>query len=394
MTVNPTPAGISETAGISPKQIAPAGTRVEVSTLVHFVPRWPGNPYHEELAKHLLRCDVRVEDEDCLKSIYNLCQKSHSYPDIIHIHAVPRFGLSGMQALQFLMFWRRVFGLQSHGVQMIWTIHDSTHHESMYPLVDRMFSRMFFHRADAIIVHSAAAAKAVEREFKLRRNDRLLVVPHGNYIGSYPNHISRQEARTKLRVPSGKMVFLFLGMIRPYKGVPGLIEIFKGLANDNLHLIIAGKPLSQELSGEISTAIEGHANIQYRPDHIPAEEVQDYLNAADVVVFPYSKALTSGALILAMSFKRACIAPKLGALEDTLDENGGYLYDPASAGGLREAMELTIREQARLEGMGEHNRRRAEGWPWHKVARLTAEIYQNCVRAGKGRTQRGSSENA
>ena len=345
----------------------------------HFVPRWPGNPYHAELAEQLRPCGIDVGDEWRLKPIVRRCHVSGRSPDLVHIHAVPRFELSPLQFLRFGMFFHRLRWLRRRGVGVVWTIHDSFHHEAVFPRIDMMFSRAFFYQADAVIVHSEAARKAVERQWDVRRDAGVFVIPHGNFIGSYPNTVSREEARGKLRIPVGKMVVLFLGMIRPYKGVRNLVRSFKEMSADDMCLVIAGMPMSEELSAGIASEVESRPDILYRPGHVKDEEVQDYLNAADVVVFPYTKALTSGALVLAMSFGRACIAPKLGALEDTLDDEGGMLYDPSRPDGLRKAMEAARAERSRLKTMGEHNRRKAEGWPWEKVARMTAEVYQWCV---------------
>ncbi len=379
MTISHNHAGSFEAAQPPPETPAPGDPHADGSTVVNFVPRWPGNPYHAELSKHLSACGVHVGGEDRLKNISRANNVIGKMPNIIHIHAIPRFNLAVLPFLRFFMFWIRMYRLQILGIRLVWTIHDCSHHEALYPRVDLIFSRMLFRRADAIIVHSDAARKAVVRQWNMRRDDNLFVIPHGNYIGSYPNSISRRAAREKLRVPSEKIVFLFLGMIRPYKGVPDLIETFKGLTNDSIHLLIAGMPISEKLSGEILSAIGDCDNIHYHPYHIDDDQMQDYLNAADAVVFPYTKALTSGALILGMSFRRACIAPKMGALGDTLDESGGFLYDPSDAGGLREAMEKAIRERTRLEDMGEYNRRKAEGWTWNEVARMTADVYKRCL---------------
>jgi len=58
------------------------------------------------------------------------------------------------------------------------------------------------------------------------------------------------------------------------------------------------------------------------------------MNACDVVVFPYQEILTSGAVILAMSFGRACVAPRLGCIQDVLDDKGAFIYEPSNKAGL------------------------------------------------------------
>ena len=353
-----------------------------MSAEVHFVPQWPGNPYHAELASHLPDAGFVVGSESQLKAILQKIAETGKLPEVVHLHAIPRFELSWFVATRFAMFLYRIHWLRRRGVKVVWTIHDIYHHESLFPRVELMVSRMLFRWVDATIVHSEAAGKAVEKKWNVKRDHRCSVIPHGNYIGSYPNAVSPADARTKLGVPQEKLVFLFLGMIRPYKGVLELIETFKQIADGNVHLLIAGKPISDELANGIVTAIGDRQDIQHHLDHVADEEMQDYLNASDMVLFPYTRALTSGALILAMSFGRACIAPKMGALEDTLDESGGFLYDPENPNGLRDAMKQALRERAKLDGMGESNLRCAKQWDWSMVARLTADVYRRCLSNG------------
>jgi glycosyltransferase involved in cell wall biosynthesis len=71
---------------------------------------------------------------------------------------------------------------------------------------------------------------------------------------------------------------------------------------------------------------------------VPSENLQLYLNACDVVVLPYREDLTSGAAMLALSFGRPVVAPRMGTLEELLTDDCGVLYDPRSDAALVDAM--------------------------------------------------------
>lgn len=347
---------------------------------VHFVPQWPGNPYHSDLARSLRDNHVFVDDEDCLKTIMYNIHRFGKMPEIVHVHAIPRFSLSLMPAMRFFFFWIRLIRLRVYGVRLVWTIHDITHHESVYPWFEQIFCRAFFNYSDSVIVHSEAALKSLERQWKVKSDNRLSVIPHGNYIGRYSNHGNRTIGRDKIGTSHSRFVILFLGNIRPYKGVEELIKAFKKVQIDDSELIIAGKPLSKEISDRIHIAIKNHNQIHFFPGRVADDEMQDYFNAADVVVFPYTKALTSGALILAMSFGRACIVPRIGALEDALDVGGGFFYDPQDLYGLDKALLSASRERSDLESMGSLNHRKACASSWSDSAFNTAQVYRNCLK--------------
>lgn len=345
----------------------------------HFVPRWPTNPYHDQLARHLGDFQVGVQEESQLKAIARQARRSSQPPTILHLHAVPAFSLRPREVTQLVLFYFRLRWLQRVGTRIVWTVHDISHHETSYPRAERFVARQFHRLVDALIVHSAAAQTTMEEQWGVRRRDRTFIVPHAHFIGCYPDRISRRSARAQLGLPDDALTFVFFGNIRPYKGVVQLVREFRSLACSSARLVIAGETLNATLTGEIDSAIGGSSHILFHNRFIPDEAVQNYLNAADVVVFPYTKALTSGALILAMSFGKACIAPRLGAITDTLDPQGGFLYDPADPAGLKTALAHAVHARQQLSRMGEFNRRAAESWSWHDAARLTNSVYRTAL---------------
>ena len=102
------------------------------------------------------------------------------------------------------------------------------------------------------------------------------------------------------------------------------------------------------------------------------------MNAADVVVLPYREILTSGAIILAMSFGKPIIAPKIGCIPDYIDDNGGFLYNPLDVQGLLEAMRKAIYNPD-LKKMGEYNFIKVKDLDWKRIGESTYRIYCGCL---------------
>lgn len=353
----------------------PEVTAAQRHVAVHFVPWWPKNPYHAELSRHLAGCNVTVRAESRLKDI--LALPAARRPDVVHVHALPPLRLQPVRLARLVRFCQRLRQLQRSGVRIVWTVHNLTEHESAYPWLDRLLSRSLYRRADAVIVHSPAARAALESQWRVRRSD-VSIIHHGHFIDCYPSAVGRADARRQLGVSENAILFLFLGNIRPYKGVRRLVQQFKQMATPATRLIIAGETHSS-LNAEIEREIDGCGTIMFRPEFVADDQIQHYMAAADAVVFPYTKALTSGALILAMSFGRACIAPRMGALGDTLDEAGGFLYNPDDESGLRRALCAARDSHHSLARMGAHNRVRAASWGWHEAASQTAATYRSCL---------------
>jgi glycosyltransferase involved in cell wall biosynthesis len=109
---------------------------------------------------------------------------------------------------------------------------------------------------------------------------------------------------------------------------------------------------------------------------IPDEDVQLYMNASSVVVLPYQDILNSGTALLAMSFAKAVIIPRLGCVPEVLSSQGGFLYDPGEENGLLRAMQQAL--VADLAAIGQHNYHRAKHFDWNVIARQTYEVYRRC----------------
>lgn len=344
---------------------------------VAFVPIWPGNPYHFELATALSAQGVRVACPESLKSLYAEWRAGLAL-DVVHLHALPWFEWTPRQSAHCALFYHRLTQLQRAGVRVIWTVHDLRNHEASQRQrgIEDFLARTFSHRVNALIVHGASARTILRATWGEGIADRLHVIPHGNYIHSYPNQISRTDARASFGFAPANLVFSFLGLIRPYKGVVPMVEAFRSCNDPDIRLLIAGKPLDNALEKEITLTIQGDPRIQFRPGHVAPEDIQIYLNASDVFVLPYQRILTSGAAVLGMSFGKACIAPRAGCVTDMLTEGAGALFfDPAVRDDLKRVIHQAVAFRERLGEMGLYNLRRARDWDWDRIARATASVY-------------------
>lgn len=370
-------------------------TRVNADLKVVFAPKFvPIDDYQKQLIQALEQLGVQINGIDCHKRFLP-SEIRKERPDIVHLHwlhtffGAPRrlmnspiyryFGLAIaiFRSIQFLM---GLAILKLMGIKIVWTAHNLRPHESFYPLLDQICTSFVAHFSDIIFAHCQEAKSILISEFRLKNTNKISVVPHGNYVKFYKNEISQQDARKSLNIPDSDLVFLFLGLIRPYKGIFELIEAFQHIEHDHIQLIIAGKPLNDELSERINQAISKLDNIRYFPGFVPNDQIQVYMNACDVGTLPYQNILTSGAAILMMSFGKACIAPSLGCIGEVLDSSGSFLYQLRDHKGLIQALQEAINNKGNLPSMGKYNRQRVEEWSWEYVAEKTLSIYQKCLR--------------
>lgn len=364
---------------------------VDSDLTVHFLPDYtPTNPYQERLASALRRRGVTVRVSDgggrflpILRAMWG-----RELPDVVHVHFLHQFVTSSStrfpSLVALLLSVRTLIELvilRVFGVSIVWTAHDFVNHEQRSTVVEVAFKHVllrFF--TEEIIVHCEAAVDAVIDFYGLPAgvSERMTVVPHGTFSTDYPDEVDRATARERLDLPQEGFVFTFFGSIRRYKNVPHLVETFGELDTD-ARLLVAGNPRTEAIERNVRDASASVEGVQTALEFVPAEEVQLYLNAADVVVLPFradeASMLTSGSVLLAMSFGRAVITPDIGCIAEYVGEDGGYVYDPTEGGALRRVMEDAL--SADLDASGARNDRWTAALTWDRVAEHTHAVYTN-----------------
>jgi glycosyltransferase involved in cell wall biosynthesis len=306
-------------------------------------------------------------------------------PDVVHFQFIAPYILPAPPSrarwrvlLKGPVFLGQVLLLRLAGCRIVWTVHNLVNHERRLARWEWFFSLLFTRLAHHLVVHGEVARRQVIATYHLRRReDRVTVLLHPNYIGAYPDCLTREQARQALGIGAHAKVILSLGQIRPYKGLLELVRAFRDMpAPSGVELWIAGEPVDEQLIASLQREAETCPGVHLRVGHQSPAQVETLLKACDLVALPYLSILSSGAALLAMSFSKPCAAPRLGCLPEVLDDRGAFLYDPAEAGGLRDALVRAVDSFASLPAMGEHNRARAAAWSWPAAADLLIDLYQ------------------
>ncbi len=346
---------------------------------VVFVPIWEKNPYQRELAYGLSEYGVSVRIEDQLKSLFAELRAGLYRPKVLHLHALPWFKWGPLRVARYAAFFWRIQRMRRAGVRVVWTLHDFGNHDAPHRRIEHWVGAWLAHRVDAIVVHGPTAKRIICQRWGADLEPIIHVIPHGNFIGTYPNTVSRSEARRALGLAQDERVILFLGLIRTYKGVEQLAESFRGRGGAKNRLVIAGQSLDPGLQLRIESAARSDARILFHPKFVADDEIQVYLNAADVVALPYRRVFTSGAAVLAMSFGKACIAPQTGCVVDAVGADGAIFFDPEKEGDLDRAVEEVLSGRRDLEEMGRRNRNKIAEWDWKRMAEATATLYREVL---------------
>lgn len=268
----------------------------------------------------------------------------------LHIHWPNNilFGTNIFKArIRLYCFFVFVTLIRIFGKKLIWTVHNLDTHESRFPRLQKALDAFMYKNTDGFISLNQAGIEAIRARLTKKKSQRIVHIFHPHYKGYYKNSISKMEARKALSIPAEKFVFLFLGQIRAYKNVTGLVNAYKKLQSPDALLLIAGK-VHEDVRAELMDCLEGAKNIVFVDSFVKDDDLQLYFNCADAVVTPYNKIFNSGSAFLNLSFDRPTLAPNMWALSELKQIVGGrwiktYEND-ISAGALETCMQEVIIE--------------------------------------------------
>ena len=229
---------------------------------------------------------------------------------------------------------------KARGGRLVYTLHNWGQHEGEGERVEQAALDRLLQLADAVHVHATYIVPELRAKLSEGASPEIAIIPHGNYIDAYPNILERNEARRRLSLADNAFCYLFFGLIRPYKGLEELLPAFAQVADPKARLLVAGQSRPRGYAGEL--AGDGNdSRVHWRPQFVASDDVQVWMNAADVVVLPYRRITTSGAAMLAWSFGKPVIAPALPAFEKPMQAAPflGILYDPGDRAALQDALQ-------------------------------------------------------
>lgn len=256
-------------------------------------------------------------------------------------------------------------------------------------LLNRLTLRVQYRLTDHIFVHTQKMKNELVEEFGAS-NRNVTVLRHPINDAFPDTDLTPCEAKRLLGLRNHEKAVLFLGRIRPYKGIELLLEAFKQLVarDSDYRLILAGEPKkgSEDYLAEIQRQIRERFNpeqIIVKIQFIPDVEMEVYLKAADVMVLPYKEIFQSGVLFLGYSFGLPVVATDVGSFtEEIVEGKTGFLCEPGSPNELAKAIERYFQSEL-FKGL-KFNRRKIRDYAneqhsWGAVAELTLRAYSEML---------------
>lgn len=190
-----------------------------------------------------------------------------------------------------------------------------------------------FASASAFVVHSEEDARSLARIFP-GRPAAAIPLPV-----TEPTGVPRDAALRKLGIEGP--LLLFLGLVRPYKGVDLLLDAAPEILREwSGRIAIVGEvfPGSRDLRHRWEKS-PVRDRILWKDEYLPEDEMGLWLAACDAVVLPYRKVSASAIAARAIGARRPIAASAVGGLRETVQPGvTGELFEPGDAAGLAAAV--------------------------------------------------------
>jgi D-inositol-3-phosphate glycosyltransferase len=251
--------------------------------------------------------------------------------------------------------------------------------------LNRLTLKIQYRLSDHFFVHTKKMKDELVQDFGVA--EKAVTVIRHPINNAFPNtSLTPADAKRQLGVKNSEKAILFLGRIKPYKGIEHLLEAFEQLVKRDAtyRLIIAGEPHkgSEEYLDEIRGIVTrdfGQGEIVLQFQFIPDEEMEIYLKAADVLVLPYKDIFQSGVLFLAYGFGLPVVATDVGSFrEEIVEGETGFICKPGDPADLAKTLETYFLSDiyTNLGTRRQHIKDYANSvHSWDAVAKLTRDAY-------------------
>lgn len=299
---------------------------------VFVFPAWTGNPYLNLLNLAPRAAGYRFVERSSygslLKSLGDL-----GNGDVLHIHwtsPIAQTAGSHREAMKRVrVLETRLREAHERGVRVVWTVHNRLPHELAHLDAERHLYALLADAADLIHVMAPATADLVSDVVALPE-DKIVQIPHPSYLGVYDSDITRDQARRSFDLADDEYAILFLGQIRPYKGIDLLLAATAATQRADGKrpvLLLAGSASAEAIAQYDDLKPAGVRTITSFSS-VPDSDVARWYGAADIAVLPYRAILNSGSLHLAATMNVPAALPGLPHLrEQFADEPWVTFFD-------------------------------------------------------------------
>jgi glycosyltransferase involved in cell wall biosynthesis len=268
--------------------------------------------------------------------------------------------------------WR--FLLAGQHPPAVAVVHNPADHDA--GLRHRLAARTVLKRCRALFTHARVLEAELAKAYPGRPTGSHPLPPAA--VGPLPD---AGVARTRLGLGHSGRLLVFLGLIRPYKGLDQLLQAMARLPEgSDWQLLVAGEPwgvTAAELEGRVQE-LGVAARVRLRLGWVPEPEVPVLLAAADLVALPYLRGSQSAVAPLALGAGVPVLSTRVGGLPEIIRHGtDGWLVEPGSPAAIVTALEAI--DDERLAALTAGARDAAGRFTWTGYAAALEALIEQVI---------------
>jgi glycosyltransferase involved in cell wall biosynthesis len=263
--------------------------------------------------------------------------------------------------------------------------------------------RRLYERMDAVVVHSEHGRRRLCEELGLAQ-ELVHAIPHGvlrpwegiaggshtGEPGAAPDGRSGSQELPAGFEDAGGPVVLFLGLLRPYKGLDVLLEAWKAMADggarcgvEGAELWIVGMPrmdLAPLYDAARAAERAGAGHVRFLPRFVSGAETGAFMRRADLVTLPYREIDQSGVVFTALGAGTPLLLSAAGGFPEVAATGAARTVpvgDPVALGGA--LAELLGDPEALSEMVARAGEAVAGPYSWDAIAAAHVALYERLL---------------
>ncbi len=246
-----------------------------------------------------------------------------------------------------------------------------------------LFAKKIMKNANAI--HFLCEGEREEsREFC--DNSESFIVPNGIKIGKFNKDFQKRGyIRAKLGIPSGSLIFLFLGRIHPKKRIELVLKSMPAILKKrrNVYFVIVGpveeKNYSKKLK-DLANSMNISKNLRWIGP-VENRNVLSFYSAADVMVLPSVIEGVSMAVTEAMAMSLpVVISNRVANYKEVELDDAGVIVEPVLSSVRKALLDLCVHNRELFKEKAINARKSVEKrYDMDKVAGLMIKVYEDVL---------------
>ena len=214
----------------------------------------------------------------------------------------------------------------------------------------------------------------MKREMKKIYDRDIAVIPNGIDLNKV-KCLSTQDVRNELGIKKDRKIILFVGVLRPIKGLPYLIKAMTIIKDKNKKLLLVGDGEERDQLEDLVKKLKLEKYVTFI-GKVPYDDVFKYMVVSDILVLSSLSEGLPNVILEAMAAGLPIVATRVGGIPDIVkDGENGFLIDPKNPEQIAEKINLFLEDDKLREKISKNNKQKAKEYSWESVIERLEKIY-------------------